>query len=145
MINVVGARLGRVNGKLTLSGITADKISIIATGKVPFSRAVTTGVLNDNMDDYELTLVTINADIADYTAGGTFNGLKRLNDNGAGNVYVHTMNGSTVANAALPMGAQIGGIAGYYNEGKSDTAGARKVIMPRNAGDIQFASGVFIH
>jgi hypothetical protein len=140
-INVIGAKLGRVNGKLTLSGISSDKVSVVATSRTPLVRAVTQGRLHTNMADYESTLVTLHADVVDYAAGATISGIKQLNDKTGGPVYLHTLAGADHSATALPMDAQFGGIAGYLNEAGSDTTGARKTIMPRNAADIQFVSG----
>lgn len=140
-INVLGAKLGRINGKLTLSGITSDKVTIAATGRTPLVRAVTQGRLHTIMDHYESTLVTLTADVVDYSAGATLSGLKQLNDHTGAPVYLQTAAGATHASTALPADAQFGGIAGYYNEAGNDTTGAKKVILPRNAADIQFASG----
>jgi hypothetical protein len=141
-INIVGAKLGRVNGKLTLSGISSDKVTVVATNRTPLLQAVTQGRLHTTMEYYESTLVSLHADVADYAAGATISGFKRLNDQTGDPVYLHTVAGAAHASTSLPMNAQFGGIAGYLNESGNDTAGARKVIMPRNANDIQFASGV---
>ncbi|HEY0677927.1 MAG TPA: DUF5689 domain-containing protein [Chitinophagaceae bacterium] len=141
-INVDGAKLGRLNGKLTLSGIGADRITVLATNKTPVSRAVTQGMLHELINVFESTLVTINADVTDYTAGATFSGLKKLNDNTAGSVYVHVLQGAAFAGAALPRSAQFGGIAGFYNESGNDTTGAKITVMPRNLTDTQFVSGL---
>jgi hypothetical protein len=140
-ISIAGAKLNRINGKLTISGITADKVSLLASGKTPFMRSVTQGMLHDVMDQYESTLVSINADVLDYAAGATLGGVKQLNDNTGAPVYLHTLPGAAFSPTALPVDAQFTGIAGFYNEGGSDTTGARKTIMPRNASDIQFMSG----
>lgn len=141
-VDVMGAKLTRVNGTLTLSGVAADKVSVLATGKIPTVRAVTQGILQSMMDQYESTLVSINADVTDYAAGATIAGTKQLNDYTGAPVYVHTQSGAAFASTALPMNAQFRGIATFRNEGGNDTSGAKKVILPRNAGDIQFASGV---
>ena len=139
-IDVSGAKLGRVNGKLTVSGISAEKISVLASNKVPFMRSVTQGMLHDLMEQYENTLVSINAEVADYSAGTTLSGLKKLNDNTGAPVYVHTLSGSTFASNSLPVSAQFIGIAGFYNESGNDTTGAKKTIMPRNAADVSLAA-----
>jgi hypothetical protein len=141
-IDVPGAKLVRINGKLTLTGVSADKVKVLATNRTPLSRAVTQGKLHTIMEHYESTLVTLSADVTDYTAGGTLSGTKQLNDQTGAPVYLRTLAGAAYASAALPMSAQFGGIAGYWNESGSDTAGAKKVIIPRNATDIQFGSGV---
>ena len=141
-VDLSGTQLKRVNGRMTVTGVDASKISTLATGKTPFIRAVTQGLLQDAMDQYESTLISINADVADYGAGGTLAGAKKLNDNTGSAVYLHTLSGATFGATALPMDAQFTGIAGYYKDNGNDTSGALKTVMLRNASDIQFVSGV---
>ena len=141
-IQVSGAKLSRIKGNLTLSGITPDKVTVIATGKTPLSRAETQGRLHTTMDQYESTLVTLTADATGSGAGTAISGVKGLNDQSGAPVFLYTLGGATHASTTMPANAQFGGIAAYYNESGNDTSGARKVIMPRNAADIQFASGV---
>lgn len=139
-IDLSGARLGRINGKLTVSGVSPGKVSVLASNRVPFIRSVTQGMLHDGMEQYENTLVSINAEVADHAAGATFSGLKKLNDNTGAPVYVHTLPGAVYAGNNLPVSAQFTGIAGFYNESGSDTTTAKKTIMPRTAADITFAA-----
>ncbi len=141
-INVSGTKLDRINGKLTVSGITPDKVTVLATGKVPFTRHVTQGILGVKMDEYESTLVSLHADVADYAAATTFSGLRKLRDNTGPDLYVHTRAGATFAATQVPVDAQFTGIVAYLNETSKDTSGAKRTINPRNAGDIQFSSGV---
>lgn len=141
-INITGAKLGRANGNLTLSGIAGDKVTVLATGRTPVSRAITRGMLQAEMDQYESTLVSLNADVVNYTAGGTLKGLIELNDNTGSAVYSHTLSDAAAAAVTLPRDAQFTGIAGFLTESGNSPEGARKVIMPRNAADIQFSSGV---
>ena len=142
VVNISGLKMDRPNGRLTISGVTADRVQRPATGKTPLLRYVTQGILGVYMEQYESTLIALHADVTDYTAGTTFAGLRKLKDNTPGpEVYVHTLSGAGFAATSVPVNAQFTGIAEYYNENGSDTAGAKKTILPRNAGDIQFASG----
>lgn len=140
-INVSGTKLDRINGKLTISGITTDKVTVLATGKIPVTRHVTQGILGLKMDEYESTLIALHADVADYAAATTFSGLRRLRDNTGPDVYVHTRTGATFAATQLPVDAQFTGIAGYLNDTSKDTLGAKRTVSPRNSADIQFSSG----
>jgi hypothetical protein len=140
-INVSGSKLDRTNGRLIISGITTDKITLLASNSVAVSRAVTQGMLNDMMDQYESTLVSLHADVVDYAAGVTYSGLKKLNDNTGAEVYIQTRSEATFASTQVPVDAQFNGIAGYYNESGKGTEGAKKTISPRNSTDIQFTSG----
>jgi hypothetical protein len=141
VIDVNNAKLDRINGKLTISGIETEKITVAGTGKTPFVRYVNQGILGVYMEECESTLISMNADVVPYSVGATFSGLKELKDNTGPAVYVHTLAGAAFAGQQIPIDAQFTGIAGYFNESGKDTAGAKKVIMPRKASDIQFSSG----
>ncbi|NCT93576.1 MAG: hypothetical protein GXC72_04070 [Chitinophagaceae bacterium] len=140
-ISVTGSLLNRVNGSLTLSGVTADKVKVLATGRVPLNRNITLGMLGAQADMFESTLVSVHADASEYSATATLAGNKKLNDNTGTDAYLMTRTDAGFASTALPINAQFNGIAGFWNANGKDTAGAIKVIMPRNAGDIQFKSG----
>lgn len=141
LINISGAKLDRINGKLTISGISSDKITTVGTNKVPLVRYVTQGMLGVNMEQYESTLISMHADVVDYAVGTTFSGLRKLKDNTGPDVYLQTIGTATFAATQLPIDAQFNGIATYLNESGKDTSGAKKIIMLRNAADVQFASG----
>lgn len=141
LVNVIGAKLDRINGKLTLAGVSADKITKIADNRTPLVRPVTLSMLDFMMDEYESTLVAVHADVADYGAGVTYSGERKLNDNTGPQFYLRTRNEASFAGNAVPVDAQFNGIAGYYNESGKDTAGAKKTIVLRNATDIKFPSG----
>ncbi len=141
LINVIGGKLDRVNGKLIVSGITADKITKIADNRVPLIRPVTLGMMNLDMSQYESTLVAVHADVTDYGPSITYNGERRLNDNTGPQFYLRTRSEAGFASTNVPVNAQFNGIAGYYNEANKDTAGAKKIIFIRNIGDVKFQSG----
>ncbi len=141
VIDVNGTKLDRINGKLTISGVATDKITVAATGKTPLVRYVTQGILSVYMEQYESTLVSIHADATEYAPGTTLAGVRKLKDNTGPDVFVHTRTEASFAATQLPIDAQFNGIAAYLNESGKDTAGAKKTINPRNAADIQFTSG----
>lgn len=141
VINVTGAKLDRINGKLTISNISTDKITTAATGKTPLVRYVTQGMLSVNMEQYESTLISMHADVVDYAPGTTLAGLRKLNDNSGTDVYTYTLSTASFASTQVPVNAQFNGIATYFNETGKDTSGAKKTIMLRNVGDVQFISG----
>jgi len=141
IININDLKLDRLNGRLTISGLTPDKVSLAGT-RVPLVRYATLGILKVNMDEYESTLISLNADVADFAGGTTFAGLRKLKDNTGPEIYLQTRNEASFSGTQVPLDAQFNGIAGYYNEASKDTGSAKKVIMPRNAADIQFTSGV---
>jgi len=141
VININGAKLDRINGKLTISGITTDKITTIAPNKVPLVRFVNQGILGVNMEQYESTLISMHADVVDYAVGTTFSGLRKLKDNTGPDVYVNTLPTASFAGTQVPVNAQFNGIATYVNESGKDTSGAKKTIMLRTSADVQFVSG----
>ena len=141
-VNLSGAKLDRISGKLTITGVAPDKVTLIASNKIPASKDVTQAMLNTMMDQYESTLVSLHADVTEYAAGVTLSGLKKLKDNTGADIYLHTRNEAVFATTQVPADAQFNGIAGYFNESGKDTASAKKTISLRNANDIKFASGV---
>jgi hypothetical protein len=141
VINVIGGRLDRISGKLTVSGLSTDKITKIAENRTPLVRPVTLSMLNAMMEDFESTLIAVHADVADYGAGVTYSGERKLSDNTGPQLYLRTRNEATFAANAVAVDAQFNGIAGYHNESGKDTAGAKKTIFLRNATDIKFQSG----
>lgn len=140
-VNVGGGVLDRVNGSLTLSGLSSDKVTVLATGKTPAVRYVTLGMLAANTGLYESTLVSLHADAKDYTPAATLSGTKELNDNTGAKIFLSTKTDAAFAAASLPINAQYTGIAGYWNASGKDTTGAQKVVMLRTANDVQFRSG----
>jgi len=142
VVNLSGAKLDRINGKLTITGVAPDKVTLVAPNKIPAGRDVTQAMLNIMMDQFESTLVSLHADVTEYAPGVTLSGLKKLKDNTGADIYLHTRNDAVFASTQVPANAQFTGIAGYYNESSKDTSGAKKTISLRNANDVKFVSGV---
>lgn len=140
-INVTGAKLGRVGGNLTISGIAAGQVTVMASGKAALVRPVTMGKLHSTMEYYESTLVSLNADAVD-APGSTLAGSKAVADQTGDAVYVYTRSAATHAGDPMPVSAQFTGIAARFNETGNDTFNTKKVIMPRNTADVQWQSGV---
>lgn len=140
LVNVIGGTLQRKEGRLVISGITADKITKVAENRPVFVRPVTLAMLAANFSFYESTLVSVHADVADYAAGVNYGGERQLNDN-MGRAVLYTRNEAAFAGAAVPINAQFTGIAGYKNDGGNDTTGAKKTISLRSAADVAYSSG----
>jgi len=141
LVNVNGAKLDRINGRLTLSVADDSRISKLADNRTPLVRPVTLAMMNTSMDQYESTLVSVHADVADYGPGVTLAGERTLNDHTGPAFYLRTRTEAAFAATAVPIDAQFNGIAGYYNDKGTDTTGAKKTIGLRNAADIKFPSG----
>lgn len=140
IINLVGSNLNRVKGRLTISGVTADKITKVADNKQPFIRPVTLAMLNSDFGDYESTLVSVHADVADFAPGAMFGGERNLNDHTNSAILV-TRNEAAFASESVPVNAQFTGIATYKNDTGNDTTGAKKTISLRNIADVNYSSG----
>lgn len=141
IINLLGARLSRIHGQLTISGISADKISKVADNRPVEARAVTLALLHNNFNEYESTLIAVHADITDHSAGAVYSGERSLNDNTGTSSLLITRPGAAFANEPVPVDAQFTGIAIYKNDSGNDTTGAKKGISLRNNSDINYSSG----
>jgi hypothetical protein len=140
-VDILGANLDRKNGRLVLSGITADKINTLATNSPVVAQSVTLGMLNFSFSKYESTLVAVHADVVNHTAATVFNGEVMLDDH-TGISILQTRAGASFAANTVPANAQFIGIAAYNNATAHDTANAKKTIAMRNSSDVKFASGV---
>lgn len=140
LINLIGAKLSRINGKMTISGVNVANITKIADNRPVFIRPVTLAMLNAAFDQYESTLVSVHADVQDYAPGVTFSGERILNDN-TSSASLITRNEAGFAADAVPVNAQFTAIAGYQNDAGNDTTGAKKTLMLRNSTDVAFVSG----
>ena len=140
-IDILGASIDRKNGRLVLSGITADKINTLATNSIVIPQNVTLGMLNFSFSKYESTLVAVHADVLNHSSATVYSGEILLDDHTATST-LYTRAGASFASDNVPANAQFTGIAAYNNATAHDTAGAKKMISMRNSGDVKFASGV---
>jgi hypothetical protein len=140
LINVDGAKMSRINGKLVISGVTTAKIEKLADSRPVYTKDVTLAMLNADFDKYESTLVAVHADVADFGAGVTFNGERTLDDNTSTATLV-TRSEASFAADAVPVNAQFTGIVGYKNDNGNDTTGAEKILSLRSAADVNHVSG----
>lgn len=140
-INISNGTLDRINGRLTVSDIASSQITVLATGTSPLVRDVNTGLLNDNMQIYESTLVALHANVDDYGTGVTYAGAHNLSDATGEPVVLLAETGASFAGNQVAVNAQFTGIVDYYNPNGKTIEGANITISPRNAGDINFESG----
>lgn len=140
-INVDGTKLDRINGRLTISGITSDRVTKLAENRTPLVRSVSLAMLDALMPQYESSLIAVHADIADYATGVNFGGERPLNDNTGTTFSLVTRNEAAFAGAQTPVNAQFTGIPGYFNASGKDTAGAKRILQLRNINDTAFLSG----
>lgn len=109
IVNVDGATLKRVNAILQVTGVTADDITKVASGKPIAVNRVPVNKLLANPDNYESSLVVIVKGGFDPLPqpGDKLAGDKKLND-GFGYVNLHTETTSPIANVDAPV------LANYY-------------------------------
>ncbi|MDF2380056.1 hypothetical protein JMG10_01160 [Nostoc ellipsosporum NOK] len=141
-IDVDGMKLDRINGRLTISGVTADRVTKLAENRVPLVRSANLAMLDVMMPQYESSLVAVHADVKDYGTGVNFGGERTLSDNTGPQFGLLTRNEAAFANAQVPVNAQFTGIPGYFNASGKDTIGAKRILQLRNINDTAFLSGV---
>jgi hypothetical protein len=133
LINIDGAKMERIDGRLTITGIQPSKITKLASNEPYVVRQVTLKKLNEYFEDYESTMITVHANVKEYAAGVTFNGQKGLNDNTGPDMIMSTRADASFAADQVPVNAGFTGIAVYEKD--------KKGIAPRSAADIEFQSG----
>ncbi len=84
IVDIEGAKLSRKDGPLSLTGLKAKAVQVIATNKNMSHRPVSISTLKANPGMYESTLISVTADVSDITPGATVSGKHVLTD-GAGN------------------------------------------------------------
>ena len=142
VIEVSGGTLTRNKGMLTLTGISMDKVSKVASNVVVKPRPVSTAELASNFSVYEGTLVQISADINPPPAvGETYSGSKRLFDGSDSVIILHTEPEASFATNKLPSNAAFAGIATLFNTNGNSAEGASKQLRLRNVADVTNASG----
>jgi len=109
MIDISGSTLTRKNGILTITGLTASKITIKGKGVMAIN-AITAAQLKANPDSYESTLCLLNKSSFNPAPkpGEVLSGVKVIND-GFGDVALYTDPGVSYANnAPYVLAAYVG-------------------------------------
>lgn len=132
-IDLEGATLDKVNGRLVLTGVKADKITRLAANAKVTVRPVTMGMIALNPDNYESTLITVHADLKDYDASGTLSGTHPMFDNTGGELSLFTRSDADFAATPMPVNA---GFTGIFT-----AEGGKRVLSMRNAADMNFTAG----
>lgn len=140
-INVEGMKLDRINGRLTISGVTDDRVTKLAENRTPLVRYANLAMLDVMMPEFESSLVAVHADVKDYATGVLFGGERTLSDNTGPQFGLVTRNEAAFAGAQTPINAQFTGIPGYFNASGKDTTGAKRILQLRNINDTAFLSG----
>lgn len=133
LINIEGATLDKVNGKLTIRGITESRITLLKSDAVYTIRPVTLSMIANDFEEYESTVVSLHADLMDYSSGATFSGEHILFDNSGADMLLLTRTDAGFAGDAIPQNAGFKGIVTQEGE--------KKGIALRTAADVDFISG----
>jgi hypothetical protein len=133
IVNIEGAKLERVNGRLSITGIQAGDVTKLASNAPYTVRSVTLNMMAHDFEKFESTVVTVHSDVKDHAAGVTFGGQHPLSDNSGAEMVLHTRPDAAFAGEEVPVNAAITGIA--TNEGD------KKGIAMRSAADLVFSSG----
>lgn len=98
-INVSGMELSEFNGLLQVNNVPNANAVSFGPGTLPTPRVATISEVNDNLEEWESTLV----EIIDVTLpeGGTYNGLKTLED-ATGTIGMFTRGDATFSSSNVP-------------------------------------------
>lgn len=133
VIDIDGAKMERIDGRLTITGIQTSKITKVSDNQPYVIRPVTLKKLNEYFEDYESTMISVHANVKEYATGVTFSGQKGLNDNTGPEMIMSTRTDAAFAADQVPVNAGFTGIALYEKD--------KKGIAPRSVADIEFQSG----
>ncbi len=124
-ITVSGLELSEFNGLLQVNNVPNANAISFGPGMLPEPREVTIQDILDNSEAWESTLVIIE-DVS-FTEGGTYNGLKTLQD-ATGSVAMFTRGDASFSGAAVPAGEfTIIAIVSQFNDPQ---------VLIRNLNDI---------
>ncbi len=133
-LKVVGSTLKKVEGSMQLTGLTADKITVLSSGNPTKPTSVTSYNLNLNPNAYESTLIKINAANINPAPKPTDTLAGEINAvNGADSIIVHTEKSAGYAGLSVPSSASFAGILFLS---KQNGGAAKLKLWPRNEGDI---------
>ncbi|RZK50644.1 MAG: hypothetical protein EOO99_00250 [Pedobacter sp.] len=108
---IEGAKINRIDGILTVTGVSPDKVEKKASGKMIISNRGFANLINQFPDRFESTLLNIVKGTYNptLTPAATLAGEKVLND-GTDNVRIITDNGASFANMTPPYSGNYKGI-----------------------------------
>lgn len=98
-VNVSGMELSEFNGLLQVNNVPNANAVSFGPGTLPTPRVATISEVNDNLEEWESTLVEI-IDVT-FPEGGTYNGLKTLED-ATGTIGMFTRGDATFSSSNVP-------------------------------------------
>jgi hypothetical protein len=133
-VDLDGAIITRIDGALSVTGLTSEKITKISSGHDTPVRVVSMGRFNSRFGEYESTLVSFTADVSPFPQEGeTLSGSKTLHDGADNTVTLFTEEDAPFAGEKIAPSATFQGIA--YRSGTSHQ------LRMRSLGDMMFPSG----
>ncbi|MBO9633992.1 MAG: hypothetical protein J7578_12830, partial [Chitinophagaceae bacterium] len=133
VVNIDGAKLEKVNGRLSITGIQAGKITKAGSNAAVIVRSVTLAMIANDFEAYESTVVSVHANVKDHAAGVNYSGQHPLFDNSGVEMTLQTKPEADFASEEVAVNANFTGIV--TNEGD------KKGIALRSAADIKYKSG----
>jgi len=140
VIDLTGAVLAKVGSSLRLKGITSAQINRVSANNKVAARSISIGVLNEDYNSYENTLVKVTADTKPLPeTGEVYAGSKVLDDGSGSTIILHSQTAADFAANAMPASATYTGVLVYGNElgGYGDI----RQLRIRTAADVENASG----
>ncbi|MDQ8006057.1 MAG: DUF5689 domain-containing protein [Pedobacter sp.] len=139
VVTIDGATLKSVNGSLQVTGVAADKVQKISANNTVNPVEVTAYMLDSLKNNYECTLVKINAayfiNAADVNQ--PYKGDKEISDGSTRNIKLHTEEGASFANKLTKGSATFLGIPIVANTGSATEI----KLWPRSENDILNEAG----
>ena len=113
-MNLNGTELSEYNGLLQLNNTELSQVESNIAGTLPMPIVVTVADLNNNLEDYESTLIKVEGAI--ISGGTTFNGGLTVTD-ATGSVEMYTRTQASFSGTTVPSGTvNITGIASEFND-----------------------------
>ncbi len=113
-VNLNGTELSEYNGLLQLNNTELSQVESNTAGILPMPIVVTVADLNNNLEDYESTLIKVEGAI--ISGGTTFNGGLTVTD-ATGSVEMYTRTQASFSGTTVPSGTvNIIGIASEFND-----------------------------
>ena len=113
-VNLNGTELSEYNGLLQLNNTELSQVESNTAGILPMPIVVTVADLNNNLEDYESTLIKVEGAI--ISGGTTFSGGLTVTD-ATGSVEMYTRTQASFSGTTVPSGTvNIIGIASEFND-----------------------------
>ena len=110
LVDIEGVQLSRKSGPLSLTGLRAGAVQILASNKNKIHRPVSISALKANPDLYEGTLISITADVDKLEQGATVKGTHLLTDGAGNEIELYTSDKANFSELKIAPNASFSGI-----------------------------------